>query len=94
MREFFEKKHHIYDTVFCKQELVATEIFNFYINKGYQVAVSTVEITTGTNGKQAVKKLDILEEFTEDEYMEDEYMEDAKRDALFRKELDKIKPNF
>jgi len=83
MRSFFEKKYNVYDIVYCKNPEVAKEISDNFRIKGYSVAVSNVEITTGTYGSQNVKKLDILTEFTEAEYEEDE-----QREQLFRDEID------
>jgi hypothetical protein len=46
--------------IHCDNPGVAQDIFEMYIEKGYAVGMSTVEIETGTHGKHVVKKLDIL----------------------------------
>jgi hypothetical protein len=48
------------DSILCRTEDFAKEMFQFYIGKGYSVLQSTVEIETGTHGKHVVKKLDVL----------------------------------
>jgi hypothetical protein len=48
------------DIVFCGTQDTATDIMDLYIDKGYSVMQSTVQITTGTHGNQVVKRLDIL----------------------------------
>lgn len=50
---------NVLDIVYCHTEEQAKEIFDLYTAKGHQVGVSTVEITTGTEGNCVVKKLDI-----------------------------------
>lgn len=49
------------DTVYCKDELVVSLIFDYLIDKGYMVLQSKAEIETGTNGKYVAIRLDILE---------------------------------
>lgn len=48
------------DIIYCRSEEFAKEMFEFYINKGYSVMQSTVQIDTGTHGLHVVKRLDIL----------------------------------
>ncbi|SDO50134.1 hypothetical protein SAMN04487897_11585 [Paenibacillus sp. yr247] len=48
------------DSVYCRTEDFANQMFQFYLDNGYSVLQSTVEIETGTHGKHVVKKLDIL----------------------------------
>lgn len=48
------------DSILCRTEDFASQMFEFYRLKGYAVLQSSVEIETGTHGKHVVKKLDIL----------------------------------
>lgn len=48
------------DSIHCRTEEFAKQMFDFYRLNGYAVLQSTVEIETGTHGKHVVKKLDIL----------------------------------
>jgi hypothetical protein len=48
------------DSIYCRTEDFVKQMFQFYIEKGYSVAQSTVEIETGTHGRHVVKKLDIM----------------------------------
>lgn len=48
------------DIIFCRREDFAKDLMEFFMDKGYSVGMSTVEIETGTHGKHVVKKLDIL----------------------------------
>ena len=52
--------YKIIDIIYCTRDDFAKQMFELYINKGYAVAQSTVEIITGTHGKQVVKKLEIM----------------------------------
>lgn len=58
------KDNHYYtntkDIVCCGTQDTATEINQFYSKQGYKVLESTVEIITGTHGKQVVKRLDLI----------------------------------
>lgn len=47
------------DIVYCHNEEIAKEIFDFLREKGYPVGLSSSLITTGTHGDQAVKRLDV-----------------------------------
>lgn len=48
------------DIVFCGTKETAKDIYDMYTKQGYKVVQSTVEIITGTHGRQVVKRLDIL----------------------------------
>lgn len=50
------------DSILCRTEEFAMEMFEFYIKRGYSVLKSTVQIESGTHGKHVVNKLDILSE--------------------------------
>lgn len=50
---------NVLDIIYCHTEEQAETLYGFYVEKGYKVGVSTVEIVTGTLGKCVVKKLDI-----------------------------------
>ncbi|WP_253829765.1 hypothetical protein [Bacillus sp. FSL K6-0067] len=50
---------NVLDIIYCHTKEQADELLDFYLNKGYKVGVSTVEIDTGTLGKCVVKKIDI-----------------------------------
>ncbi len=47
------------DIVYCHNEKMANEIFEFLRKKGYTVGLSGSVISTGTHGEQAVKRLDV-----------------------------------
>jgi hypothetical protein len=47
------------DIIYCHNEEIATEIFDFLRGKGYPVGLSSSLINTGTHGEQAVKRLDV-----------------------------------
>lgn len=47
------------DVVYCHNEEIAKEIFDFLRDKGYPVALSGSVISTGTHGEQVVKRLDV-----------------------------------
>ena len=48
------------DVVYCHNEVIAEEIFNFLMSKGYPVGMSGSQIETGTHGGQAVKRIDVF----------------------------------
>lgn len=47
------------DIVYCHNEVLAKDIFEFLISKGYRVAMSGSQIQTGTHGEQYVKRIDV-----------------------------------
>lgn len=47
------------DIVYCHNEELANEIFDFLRGKGYPVGLSSTLIKTGTHGDQVVKRLDV-----------------------------------
>jgi hypothetical protein len=55
-----QKQTNVVDIIYCKTPEMAKDLFEFLLKKGYAVAQSTVQITTGTHGLQVVKKLDVL----------------------------------
>lgn len=48
------------DIVYCHNEEIAKEIFDFLIKRGYPVCLSSSTIVTRTHGEQYVKRLDVL----------------------------------
>lgn len=47
------------DIVYCHNEEIAKEIFEFLLSKDYPVGMSSSQIETGTHGTQFVKRLDV-----------------------------------
>lgn len=47
------------DIVYCHDEEIAKEIYDFLVSKGYPVGLSGSQITTGTHGEQFVKRIDV-----------------------------------
>lgn len=47
------------DIVYCHNEEMTKEIFDFLREKGYSVGLSGSFISTGTHGERAVKRLDV-----------------------------------
>lgn len=48
------------DIIYCHDENMAKEIFDFLVMKGYPVGMSGSQIETGTHGTQVVKRLDVF----------------------------------
>lgn len=48
------------DIVYCHNEKIAQEIYDFLREKGYPVGMSGSVISTGTHGEQVVRKLDVF----------------------------------
>ncbi|MBT2722294.1 hypothetical protein [Bacillus sp. ISL-46] len=48
------------DVIYCMTDSMAKAMFDYWLDKGFTVMQSTVEIETGTHGKHVVKRLDIL----------------------------------
>lgn len=48
------------DIVYCHNEELAKEIFDFLREKGYPIGLSSSVINTGTHGEQFVKRLDVF----------------------------------
>lgn len=47
------------DIIYCHNEGIAKEVFDFLKSKGYPVGLSGSIIQTGTHGEQAVKRIDV-----------------------------------
>lgn len=47
------------DIIYCHNEELANEVFEFLRQKGYPVGLSVSMINTGTHGEQVVKRLDV-----------------------------------
>jgi len=47
------------DIVYCHDEELANELFDFLRSKGYSVGLSGSVINTYTHGEQPVKRLDV-----------------------------------
>ncbi|MEK3955953.1 MULTISPECIES: hypothetical protein [unclassified Psychrobacillus] len=47
------------DIVYCHNEEIAKEIFEFLLSKGYPLGMSGSQIETGTHGMQVVKRIDV-----------------------------------
>lgn len=47
------------DIIYCHNEEMAKEIFDYLIKKGYRIGLSGSQIETGTHGTQVVKRLDV-----------------------------------
>lgn len=50
----------LFDTIYCHNPDVADDLYDHYTKKGYQVAISSVQIKTGTHGDCVVKKLEVF----------------------------------
>lgn len=50
---------NVEDIVYCHNEKMAKEIFEFLMEKGYPIGLSSSQIETGTHGTQVVKRLDV-----------------------------------
>lgn len=48
------------DIIYCHNEKIANEIYNFLREKGYKICLSNSHINTGTHGAQNVKRLDVF----------------------------------
>jgi len=48
------------DIIYCHNEEMAKEIFDYLRNKGFSVGMSSSQIVTGTHGEQFVKRLDVF----------------------------------
>lgn len=48
------------DIIYCHNEEMAKEIFDFLSSKGYKIGLSSSLIKTGTHGEQDVKRLDVF----------------------------------
>lgn len=47
------------DIIYCHNENLSKEIFDFLRQRGYSVGLSNSVIVTGTHGEQHVKRLDV-----------------------------------
>ncbi|MBO0586479.1 hypothetical protein [Sporosarcina sp. E16_8] len=45
--------------IYCHNEAIAKEVFDFLMSRGYPVGMSGSQIETGTHGEQAVKRIDV-----------------------------------
>lgn len=54
-----EISSNLVDILYCHEKEIADELFDFYLKKGHGVAMSTVQINTGTHGDCLVKKIEI-----------------------------------
>jgi hypothetical protein len=64
-------KYDSIDILHCRDEEIAKELQIYFVNKGYSVGLSSVEIETGTHGKHVVKRLDILEKADDSVFLEE-----------------------
>jgi len=50
---------NVQDIIYFHDEEMAKEIFQYLVEKGHSVSLSSSQIITGTHGEQSVKRLDV-----------------------------------